>query len=134
LSRPAPRQDAFLALFGTTALLAACHQPCDSKLYYCGMDTGSPPGDSDSTPRTISTAGGWDHVASGYFHSCALQDGGATCWGLEDYGQADVPVDAGVMIQSRHEAGLARVIRLVGCHRQVANTVRSNSSHLPLFA
>ena len=48
--------------------------------------------------------------------------------------QGAIDWKAGVMIQSRHEAGLARVIRLVGCHRQVANTVRSNSSHLPLFA
>jgi len=93
LSRPAPRQDPFLALFGTTALIVACHQPCDSKRYYCGLDTGSPPVDTGSTRRVISTAGGWEHVASGYFHSCALHDGGATCWGLDDYGQADVPYD-----------------------------------------
>lgn len=80
-----------LAVFLSATLLAACHQACDSKLYYCGLDTGSPPVDSDSTPRTISTNGGWEHVASGYFHSCALQDGVATCWGLDDYGQTDAP-------------------------------------------
>lgn len=82
-----------LALFASAALHVACHQPCDSRLYYCGLDPGSPPVDTGSTPRTSSTAGGWDHVASGYFHSCALQDGGATCWGLDDYGQVDVPYD-----------------------------------------
>ncbi len=40
----------------------------------------------------------------------------------------------GAMIQSRHDTRVARVMRLVGCQRQFARTVCSNSSHLPLLA